>query len=162
MTLESKGNNSVDHATKQTVLTPIKPTSPVYSDQEIHIAQERGYSKMHRTGLLIMKEKIFIPKNNQWKVIQGLHQAADLGKKVTEVTKTFLRKIVPRFGLPWSLKSNNRLCFITQIQKKDLQNLIDLDILTAVKRGPELDDCLLTGSNGYMALICVYGFPQAG
>ena len=35
-------------------------------------------------------------------------------KKATEVTKTLLREIVPRFELPWSLQSDNGPSFIAQ------------------------------------------------
>ena len=52
--------------------------------------------------------------------MQGLHQATDLGKKAMEVSKSFLRETILRFGPPWSLKSNNGPSFITQIQKRDL------------------------------------------
>ena len=47
----------------------------------------------------------------------GFIQAADLGKKITEVTKTLLTETVPRFGLPWSLQSDHGLSVITQIKK---------------------------------------------
>ena len=71
MTLESKGNNLVDCAAKQAaqnkyqvipVLIPIKSLTPVYSDQEIHIARNEDIKKMHRTGLLNMRGKSLYPK----------------------------------------------------------------------------------------------------
>ena len=57
------------------------------------------------------------------------------GLKAMQVTKTLRRKTVPRFGLPGSLQSDNGLPFITQIQKRALQNWnwIAVDIVTTVK-----------------------------
>ena len=38
-----------------------------------------------------------------------------LSKKATEVTKSLLKEIIPRFGLPSSPQSDNGLSFIAQI-----------------------------------------------
>ena len=75
MTSESKGNYLAYHAAKQaapnkqilsftSVFTPIKSITPVSSDQEIHIAQEQGYSKKNAQDWLVNKGKIFMPQNN--------------------------------------------------------------------------------------------------
>lgn len=91
MTLEYKGNNLADCAAKlagqnkQTlnlmpVLTSMESITPIYSDQEILIAQKWGYTKDTWNWFVNSEGKIFIPKINQWKVIQGLHQATYLGK----------------------------------------------------------------------------------
>ena len=91
MTLESKVNNLADHAAKEAakgkqilslipVLTPMESITPVYSDQEIHIAQERGYTKNAQDWPVNEEGKFFMPKISQWKIIQGLHLATHLGK----------------------------------------------------------------------------------
>lgn len=44
-------------------------------------------------------------------------------EKATEVTKSLLREITPRFGLPWSIQSDHGLSFIVQIIEQMARDL---------------------------------------
>lgn len=67
------------------VLSPMKSITPSYSDKDIHVAQERGYSKNAQDWLVNNQGKnLYTPKNNQRKIIQGLRRATHLGEKALE------------------------------------------------------------------------------
>jgi len=105
---DSKENDPAERAAKQAaqspqvlyVLTPGTNTAPVYSDRDIQVAPEWGFSKNAQDWFINDRGKVFTPKGNQWKLTQGIPQATHLGKKATEATKALLRETVPRFGLP--------------------------------------------------------------
>lgn len=120
MTLESKGNNLADRAAEEAakskqilslipVLTPMESITPVYSDPETHPAQERGYPKNTQGWLVNNETKIFIPKNSQWKVIQGLHQATHLGK---DALKHLIKNIFDAVNLTATIKQVCQSCIV--------------------------------------------------
>ena len=119
-TLESKGNNLVDRAAKEAAknkqilslipaLTPMESITPVSSDQEIRIAQERGYTKNTEDWFGNNAGKIFIHKNSQRKVIQGLHQATHLGK---DALKHLIKNIFDGVNLTATIKQVCRSCIV--------------------------------------------------
>jgi hypothetical protein len=44
-------------------------------------------------------------------------------ERTTKVAKTLLKEIIPRFGLPWTLQSDNGQAFILQVTQGVLQAL---------------------------------------